>query len=269
MQNRVEGLPTRHLGRSPAMRSIQCRSTPGAPIRRFGAEYLAILAAVLTVAATAQERADRPSPTIEETVEYINGKLATCPEPQAIRFTPPSMVKVTMPLFALRESVLVFDDYSSRNIWDFPKVPRTALEVSFDLADLKPVVKARKLESIFGNPSRVDHSEMFSETYGGGLPVYGADLACRGAPCFHIVGSEIPDQWRDANRERSPEVFQGRGERHLRGSGRELTIDVVSLADLVTGLTARLLVCDPDAADRVARAMVHLIRESGGEDELF
>ena len=235
------------------------------------AAVAATLAATLAVIVWAEESPDRPSPTIEETVEYINQKLASCPEPQVIQFSPPSKITVEGPLFVYRRSELSTSFGSVSTRLDFPRVPGAVYEEWFDLAELSPVVKTGRAKRELEHLRYLDREghrqeqtyEVYRETYGGRVhTVYYVFLLCgNSSPCIHNGGWEIPAQWRETHSTGARVdywTFESGPELGL-GSAHKWTLEGVQIGEL--------LVCDSDAVERVGRAMTYLIRESGGQSK--
>ena len=242
----------------PAAGRFGSRSRGTARRASFGARHPAVFRAALTVAlsvvATAEEAPDRPPPTLEETVEYINRKLGSCRRAQVMRFSPPSTIVVVTPAFAEREEFIEVDGRVVDNYMDFPRIPGAFFEATYELANLElpPHVEAKPATDSVPHYSyakrMLQSRDRYPLTYGGN--VHRVFLLCRkGSRCSKLVKPEIPADWYAANHPAR------RG-----GSDIRWRVDPWNVGQC-------LLVCDSDAAERVARAVAHLVGESGGQAE--
>ena len=237
------------------------------PTRLFAGTTALVLMAGLADGPFAQEMT---GPTIEEAVAYIGQKLATCAVPQEIALEPPSTLVLRTPAFAGRTERIV--DYPNK--FHYLTVAG-GWRISFDLAELSTNVEvssSRAIDNTVFNynddvtVADLEASNVISRLYGGGNDVYAVVYRCLTRECVSVLDEPEPPK-----AESSPKSVPAPGET------LEVYFNLLESFDLTfpTGsertspLGRYLHVCDPDAADRVQRALIHLIRESGGQEELF
>ena len=170
--------------------------------------------------------AEEPSP--DETVEYINAKLAGCP------FGPGHIMEAPQRI-SLESGYLRI---SAEN-WGFRIIEETEDSVTYDQAMGRRYTISVRVGDLSTNVRSVDYTRQYERKimrFRGEVSIF-----CAKPDCSTIVNyPQMP------------------------GFGTRVYIGGATESGKV-----RFFLCDPDAVEKVRKAFTHLIRVSGGADELF